>query len=54
MRLNAPKKILFWISVVIAVIGLVFFFIPAVKDFAVFVALSAFILLALGNVLKGF
>lgn len=54
MRLNQPTKTVFWISVIIAVAGLVLFFIPAAKDFAVFVALAAYVLLALGNTLKGF
>ena len=54
MRLTAPTKNVFWISVAIAVIGLVFFFIPATKDYSVFVALVAYILLALGVALKGF
>jgi hypothetical protein len=54
IRLTPPRKIVFWISVVIAILGLVAFFVPALKEFAVFIALVAYVLLALGNILKGF
>ena len=56
MKLTPPKKIVFWIAVVVAVIALlqvlgVLGFIPFA---AAWTALIAFVLLALGNTLKGF
>jgi len=56
MKLSSPKKIVFLIAVAIAVIALlqvlrVLGFIPIEP---VWTALIAFVLLALGNVLKGF
>jgi len=57
MKLSAPKQIVFWIALVLAVVALLMH--VGVLDFinfisAVWVALIAFVLLALGNVLKGF
>ena len=56
MKLSAPKKVVFWIAVVIAVIALLsvlgVFTIPVLG--AAWTALIAFVLLMLGNVLKGF
>jgi hypothetical protein len=56
MRLNPPKKIVFYISVVLAVVGLIasLVTIPFLSGFAFWLVLVAYILLALGNVLKGF
>ncbi len=54
MRLNPPTKNVFWISVILAVLGLVFFFVPAVSAYAFWVLVIAYVLLALGNTLKGF
>jgi hypothetical protein len=56
MRLNPPKKIVFYISIALAVVGLIasLFTIPFLSDFAFWLVLVAYILLALGNVLKGF
>lgn len=56
MRLNPPKKIVFYISVVLAVVGLIasLVTIPFLSGFAFWLVLAAYILLALGNVLKGF
>lgn len=55
MRLNAPKKITFWIAVVIAILGVIARFVPIdlVSSLAIWVVLVAFVLLALGNVLEG-
>jgi hypothetical protein len=46
----------FWISAILALIGLIAFFvtIPFLSDYAFFVVLIAYILLFLGNTLKGF
>lgn len=53
MKLNEPKVITFLIAVVLAVVGLIFFFVPAVAAYAFWLVLVAFVLLALGNLLKG-
>jgi len=57
MRLNAPKKFTFWASVVLFVVGMVaaFGLIPYVPPLAGVIALTVgYVLLALGNILKGF
>lgn len=54
MQLSPPTKIVFWISAIIAILGVVAFFIPVVNPFAVFIVLVGYILLFLGNALKGF
>lgn len=57
MRLTPPKKIVFWISLILAVLGLVAFFVPALQLFAgieFWLVLVAYVLLALGNTVKGF
>ena len=54
MRLTPPTKNVFYASVVVAVLGLVFYFVPSVADYAFWAVLVAYVLLALGNALKGF
>ena len=54
MKINPPTKNVFYISAILAVASIVMFFIPSVKDYAFFVALIGYILLFLGNTLKGF
>ena len=57
MRLNAPKKFTFWMSAVIFVVGRVAAFgvIPYVPSIAgVIAVIVGYVLLALGNILKGF
>ena len=56
MRLNAPKQIVFYLSVLLVVIGLIFNFIgvPLLSMIAIYVVLAGYVLLFLGNVLKGF
>ncbi len=55
MKLSAPKKIVFWIAVALAAVAALMAFGVLALDFiaAVWVALIAFVLLALGNLLKG-
>ena len=53
MRLNAPKVVTFWIAVALAILGLVFYFIPFVSAFAFFILLVGFVVLMLGNFVKG-
>ncbi|MCK5130434.1 MAG: hypothetical protein KAQ68_11315 [Clostridiales bacterium] len=56
MKLSAPKQIVFWIAVIIAIAAVLMalgvFSVSFIS--AVWVAIIAFVLLALGNVLKGF
>ena len=56
MKLSAPKAIVFWVAVVLAVVALLMAVGVLNITFigAVWVALIAFLLLALGNLLKGF
>ena len=51
MKLSEPKVITFIIAVVLAILALIAFFIP--YGWAFWVLLVAFIVLALGNLLKG-
>jgi len=55
MNLSAPKQLTFWIAVVVAVIGVVasFVSIPVLSDYALWVVVIAFIILALGNLVEG-
>jgi hypothetical protein len=54
MRLSAPKKIVFWISVALVVVGLLGFVIAFLEPFTLWLVLAGYVLLALGNLLKGF
>ena len=56
MRINPPTKVVFYSSLVVAVVGLIFNFLggdifPAV---AIWVVFFGYVLLFLGNTLKGF
>ena len=55
IRLNAPTKNTFLISLVLAVLAMlgVFVFIPLVSVYAFWIAIIAYIVLAAGCVLKG-
>ena len=54
MRLSAPTKNVFWISVILVVVGLLGFFVDALADYQLWAFLAGYVLLFLGNVLKGF
>jgi hypothetical protein len=56
MRLSPPTKNVFWISVVVGAVGLIakFGFIAFLTPFAFWLVLIAFVLLVLGNTMKGF
>ncbi len=56
MRLSAPKKNVFYISVLLALLGVLgqYLGIAALADFAFELVLVGFILLAAGNYFKGF
>ncbi len=55
MNLNAPTKNFWWISVILAVVGVVstFVAIPFVTGYAFWFVTVGFVLLALSTVLKG-
>ena len=55
MTLNAPKKIVFWISVALAVLGVLSQFVPitGVSGNSFWFVTAGFALLTAGNVLKG-
>jgi len=58
MNLSAPTKLTFRLSLLIAILALVVQFVPQVAIYVpirgFYIALAAFLLLALGNVLRGF
>jgi hypothetical protein len=55
MQLNAPKKVTFWVALVVALVGLVLNFVPApfLSGFAIWIVVLGFAILAAGNLLKG-
>jgi len=55
MKLSAPKKWIWWLSLILAIVGVIgqSDVIPALQPLAFFVLLVGFILLALANLLKG-
>jgi len=55
MKLNAPTKRWWWISVILTVIGFIGYFvaIPFVSVYAFWFVVVGFVLLALSTVLKG-
>ncbi len=57
MKLNAPKKITWWISLIIAIVALIaqwLITISFLTPYAFILLLVAFIILWLGTFLKGF
>ena len=56
MRLSAPKKVTWWVAVVLGVLGILasFVTIPFVSAYAFCFVVIAFVLLALATYLKGF
>ena len=56
MRLTPPTKNVFWLSVIIGVVGLIakFNVLAFLTPFAFWLVLVAFVLLILGNTMKGF
>ena len=55
MKLNAPTKLVFLISVALAILAVVstFVAIPVVSAYAFWIAIVAYLVLVAGNVLKG-
>ena len=56
MKLSAPKKTTFWIAVVVALLAVLatIISIPVVSNYTFFFLLAGFVILMLGNLLKGF
>jgi hypothetical protein len=56
MKLTPPKAVTFWISVLLVVLGAAstVIAIPFVSTYSLAVVLIGFVLLALGNMIKGF
>ncbi len=56
MNLSEPKQITFWIAVVFAVFGILaqLITIPVLSGIAFWLVVIGFIILLLGNILKGF
>ncbi len=56
MKLSAPKKVTFWVAVVVAVVGVIasLVTVPVLSGFAFWLVVIAFIILLLGNLVKGF
>jgi hypothetical protein len=57
MRTNAPKKVTWWVAVVLGVLGILGNFVPGIPLISTYNFLFlvvGFILLALGTILKGF
>jgi len=56
MKLNAPKNITFWIAVILAAVGFIANFltmIPILSMLSFWLLVAGFVLLALGNTIKG-
>ncbi len=55
MKFSPPKKITFWIAVVLAVVGVIanFVTIPVLSGLAFWLVVVAFVLLALANLIEG-
>lgn len=56
MKLSAPKKTTFWVATILAVLGLVgsFVSIPFVSQYDFWFVVVGFVILWLGNFMKGF
>lgn len=53
MNLSTPKNITFYVSIVLAVIALIGFFVASMSAFAPWLLLVAYVILAAGNLLEG-
>ncbi|MGB2955236.1 MAG: hypothetical protein WBB64_04610 [Anaerolineales bacterium] len=56
MKLTPPTKNVFYVSVVLAVLGILgrYFDIPFISDYYFYFLLVAYVVLFLGNTMKGF
>lgn len=53
MRTNAPTKIVWYICLILLLVGIAFFFIPAVALYGIWVIALGLVLLLLATLLKG-
>jgi protein-S-isoprenylcysteine O-methyltransferase Ste14 len=55
MRFNAPTKIVFWLAAVLVLLGLLgtFALVPALAPAAFWLVFAGYVVLALGNCLRG-
>jgi hypothetical protein len=55
MKLSPPKKVTFWVAVVVAVVGVIasFVHIPVLSGIAFWLVVIGFVILALGNLIEG-
>ena len=54
MKLTPPKVMTFWLSIIIVVFGaLVPTLVPAIAGYSMVIMILGFVLLALGNLIKG-
>ncbi|MBT3319646.1 MAG: hypothetical protein HN389_07755 [Clostridia bacterium] len=55
MKLTVPSKIIFWISFILAIVAVlsIIIAIPFLSGIAVWILLVAYVLLFLGNMIKG-
>jgi general stress protein CsbA len=55
MKLSAPKQITFWVAIVVGVIGLIASLVTIhyLSDFALWIVVLGFVILAAGNLLEG-
>ena len=56
MNLSAPTNVVFVVSVILAVLAVIGTFtpLPFISDNAFWVAIAGYVVLALGNILRGF
>ncbi len=54
MKLNSPKKNVFYVSVALVVVGLLGYFVDDLASYQTLSFLLGYLLLAAGNLLKGF
>lgn len=54
MRLTPPKAMTFWVATALAVLGLLGQFVDALNPYSVWLVLVGFVVLWIGNAVKGF
>lgn len=53
MKLSAPKVVVWWIALILLVLSIIAFFVPAVKDFALWVAVVSSALMLIATAVSG-
>ena len=54
MKISRPTKTVFWISVILGVLGILgYFAVAALAPYAFWLVTAGFVLLVLGNIVKG-